>query len=296
MRILNFGSLNLDNVYTVEHFVNASETIASKSLEVFCGGKGLNQSVALARAGAKVFHAGKIGSDGEILIKTLVESGVFIDSIKKSDKTTGHAIIQLDKNGQNCIIIHGGANTDIDEAMIDEVLEKFEGGDILLLQNEINNIPLIMQKASKEGMYIAFNPSPMDNQLKNYPLELVRWFVLNEIEGYELTGEKKPENIANALIQKYQDSSVVLTLGENGVIYKDISQYVRQSIFKAKVIDTTGAGDTFTGYFLADLCNGATINSALKRASAAASICVSRMGASCSIPLSNEVDEFLKQI
>jgi ribokinase len=293
MRILNFGSLNLDNVYHVEHFVKPSETISSSALDVFCGGKGLNQSVALARAGATVFHAGKIDNEGEILIQTLKQSGVDISFIKHSKKVTGHAIIQLDSNGQNCIILHGGANRDIDEEMINEVLLEFQSGDILLLQNEINNIPLLMQKASKKGMLIAFNPSPIDRQLKEYPLELVKWFILNEIEGFELTDKKEPWQIADTLLQKYPNASIVLTLGENGVVYRDLSQFTQHGIFKVKVIDTTAAGDTFTGYFLAAVALGAFVKSALRRAAAAAAICVSRMGASDSIPTAQEVDDFL---
>lgn len=293
MRIINFGSLNLDNVYNVENFVKPSETISSTALSVFCGGKGLNQSVALAKAGAMVFHAGKVGSEGEILINMLRQSGVDVRFIKRSKKATGHAIIQIDKSGQNCIILYGGANHDIDEVMIDEVFLEFGKGDILLLQNEINNIPLIMQKASEKGMLIALNPSPIDKKLIEYPLELVKWFILNEIEGFELTGKNEPEQIVNTLLQKYPMACVVLTLGENGVVYKDKSTLCSQDIFKAKVIDTTAAGDTFTGYFLTAMSTETDVKSALIRASAASAICVSRLGASSSIPTAQQVDEFL---
>lgn len=289
MKILNFGSLNLDYVYMVDHFVSPGETTSSEKCDIYCGGKGLNQSIALARAGAQVYHAGCIGKGGEILKNKLCESGVDVRFISYEDCPTGHAIIQVDKTGQNCILLYDGANQAITENQVDRIIEHFEKDDILLLQNEINLMEYIMQKANEKGMKIALNPSPINEKLKEYPLQYVKYFLLNEIEGNEITGEKEPEKIVNELLKRYPDSGVVLTLGKEGVLYKDKNVQAQNGIYKVKVVDTTAAGDTFTGYFLASILENLTIQESLKRASLASSIAVSRKGASDSIPLNEEV-------
>lgn len=151
MKILNFGSLNIDYVYSVDHFVQKGETISSSQMNIFSGGKGLNQSVALGRAGAKVFHAGRIGKDGEFLVEQLKEAGVNTDLVVvDEDCSTGHAIIQNDAEGDNCILLYGGANQRITKEQIDAALEQFDAGDYLVLQNEISNLPYLMEKAQKK--------------------------------------------------------------------------------------------------------------------------------------------------
>lgn len=289
MKILNFGSLNIDYVYSVEHIVIPGETIPSMTRNTFCGGKGLNQSIALAKAGAAVSHAGCIGKDGALLKELLINNGVNTDFVTVVDLPSGHAVIQVDQKGQNSIILYGGANLMISEEYVDRVLSHFEKNDILLLQNEINNIPLIMEKAHKKGMAIALNPSPISQKLKEYPLDYVKYFLLNEIEGYEITGEKESEAILRVLQSRYPDACIVLTLGKNGVLYCDREQKMAHGIYKADVVDTTAAGDTFTGYFLAGVMDGLHISKNLERASIASSIAVSRKGAASSIPMLDEV-------
>jgi len=140
MRVLNFGSINIDYVYSVDEFVKSGETKAARSLSVFAGGKGLNQSLAMAKAGLRVIHAGKVGKEGEFLIDTLKNGGVDTKLVEISDVPTGHAIIQVDDRGRNCILLFGGANQDIGEAYIDRSLLDFGSGDMLILQNEISSI------------------------------------------------------------------------------------------------------------------------------------------------------------
>lgn len=289
MKLLNFGSLNIDYVYSVEHFVQPGETLSSNKLERFCGGKGLNQSIAIARAGVPVWHAGKIGGEGDMLLELLRQAGVDTSNVERSERMTGHAIIQVDQTGQNCILLHGGANTDIEEAFIDRVLAQFGEGDILLLQNEQNNLPYLMERAHARGLRIACNPSPIDRGLLQYPFTYVKWFILNEIEGNALTGKSEPEDIADTLLERYPHAAVVLTLGQQGVLYRDAETSLRHGIYRVKPVDTTGAGDTFTGYFLAGICQGLSIEEILRRASAASSIAVSRKGAAPSIPVLQEV-------
>lgn len=292
MKIVNFGSLNLDMVYHVDHFVRAGETLLSSRMDTFCGGKGLNQSVALARAGVPVYHAGKIGKDGGSLRQMLIESGADVSLLQACDCRTGHAIIQIDKNAQNCILLNSGANYGMDEAFIDEVLSRFGKDDILVLQNEINNMPLIIQKAYEKEMQIALNPSPVNEALLNYPFEKVKWVFINEIEGMALTGKTNPADIAGAWLEKYPHCAVVLTLGEKGVYYRDENTCSVHGIYPAKCVDTTAAGDTFTGYFISGLYEKLDMNAILRRASAASAIAVSREGAAASIPTREEVINF----
>lgn len=296
MKVINFGSLNLDFVYTVDHIVEAGETISSNALQINCGGKGLNQSIALAKAGVSVFHAGKVGSDGGMLTELLSSYGVNIDNVLLSETRTGNAIIQVDKHGQNSIVLYGGANRDIDQKMIDSVLQGCSHGDYLLLQNEINHLDIIMEQAHKAGLQIIFNPSPADSYLNLLPLEYVSFFVLNEIEGKAISGFESPEDILKGIRNQYPDSKVLLTLGENGSCYQDADGIYRHGIIKCKAVDTTAAGDTFTGYFIAGMINGLSVDQNLKQASVAASIAVSRLGAAASIPYQNEVLELLNNV
>ena len=289
MKILNFGSLNQDYVYKVDHFVQPGETILSDHLDIFCGGKGLNQSIALARAGASVFHAGKIGADGQKMLDLLIDNQVDTRFVRQAECPSGHALIQVDKTGQNCIILFGGANQQIEDDEIDQTLEGFSADDILLLQNEINNMSLIMRKAHERGMRIALNPSPITLDLLHYPLQYVDWFILNEIEAAVLSNETDPDRMATRIVERYPKSAVILTLGDKGAIYHDRVKTIQQEALTVPVKDTTAAGDTFTGFFMASLSESRPIEEALQIAAAAAAICVSRPGASSSIPWREEL-------
>ena len=289
-RILNFGSLNVDHVYTVEHFVRPGETIDSLEMEVFPGGKGLNQSVALARAGAEVYHAGKIGKDGGFLTQLLQSAGVDVSFVETINGYTGKAIIQVEEStGQNSIILYGGANRQMTELYIDQVLGAFSGNEILVLQNEINLVEYILRKASKKGMLVALNPSPIGEVLKHWDLHGVTWLLLNEIEGEALTGEKEPERITDVFLKQYPQMKIVLTLGKDGALYRDKDKNFRQAIYSTQAVDTTAAGDTFTGYFLAASARGASPEEAMEEAAKASAITVSRPGAAVSIPTRQEV-------
>ncbi|MGN0658528.1 MAG: ribokinase [Emergencia sp.] len=289
MKILNFGSLNLDYVYSVDHMVCPGETLASGGMEIFCGGKGLNQSVALARAGAEVWHAGLIGGEGGVLLDALKEAGVRCEFVKTVSGRSGHTIIQVDRTGQNCILLYGGANRAVTEAFADQVLENFGEGDMLLLQNEISCLPYIIDRAAEKGMEIALNPSPFDSSLSDCAMDRVSLFLVNEVEGWQMTGEKEPEEILAAMKEKYPRARVVLTLGGDGCICQYQDTLFRQPALHVKAVDTTAAGDTFTGYFLAALAEEMPVQDALKLASQAAAIAVTRPGAAPSIPLRSEV-------
>lgn len=288
-KILNFGSLNIDHVYSVDHFVEPGETTSSLRYEIFPGGKGLNQSIALSLAGGEVFHAGKIGADGAQLVKLLAEKGVDVSYIDDKGSYTGHAIIQVNKKGQNCILLHGGANVEIAATFMDEVLSDFGQGDLLVLQNEINDVSILIEKARSKGLDIALNPSPFSAGLLDYPLHKVTWFLLNEIEGQEISGQSDPDRICDSLLERYPAARIVLTLGKKGVLYRDAAQRHTHGIYDIPVIDTTAAGDTFTGFFLSCATSGMSIAESLRLASIASSLAVSKKGAAVSIPTLDEV-------
>ncbi|MFR8170121.1 MAG: ribokinase [Marvinbryantia sp.] len=294
MRILNFGSLNIDKVYNVKDFVRPGETVLALEYQEFPGGKGLNQSVALAKAGAETYHAGIIGCDGAGLKAALDAAGVHTELLKELPEPSGHAIIEINEEGQNRIIVNSGTNARIDEDYILQVLALFCRDDILLIQNEISGMASIMEHACEKGMKIILNPSPVNEALFTYPLDKVDIFVLNETEGLALAGMQTgtPEDILRRLREKYQNAEFVLTLGEQGACYlgKDTCPDIcYQSAFITKTVDTTAAGDTFCGYFIRAYAEGKTPGEALYMAAKASALAVSRHGASPSIPLAEEV-------
>ena len=295
MKVLNMGSLNLDYVYSVSHMVEKGETLSSHDMQIFCGGKGLNQSIALAKAGAEVYHAGNFGDDGEILKTTCEKYKVNTKYMKQLNAKSGHAIIQVDNNADNCILLYGGTNQMFTKEYIDEVLADFESDDILLLQNEINEMSYIIETAYKKGMKIVLNPSPFNEALQECDLTKISCFILNEIEGNQMCGNKDNENVLEGLHAQFPEAQIVLTLGSEGVQYIDATEFYEQSIYKVKAVDTTAAGDTFTGYFIAGLVEALPIPQSLERCAKASAITVSRNGAAEAIPTLQEVVRLKKQ-
>ncbi len=289
MKILNFGSCNIDYVYTVDHIVKPGETEAADRLEVFPGGKGLNQSIAIARAGGDVCHAGCIGSDGEMLLNVLRDSGVDTAHLKTLDVKGGHAIIQVNAKGENSIFLYAGSNSMITVDFVDSVLESFDSDSIILLQNEINNIGYIIDEAYKKGMTVVLNPSPYNEKLSGIDLNKISYIILNEVEAAEISGAADPEGTLMYFRNNFPELKVILTLGSRGSMYADGESEHFQPIFEAEAVDTTAAGDTFTGYFIAEIARGEDYGGAMRTASCAAAIAVSRNGAAPSIPTMDEV-------
>ena len=289
--------LKKDDVKKVD-FVKKGETLSAKELNVYTGGKGLNQSIALARAGVETYQAGAIGTDGMFLLEQLKEAGVKTDLVKiLDDVRTGNAIIQNDDEGDNCIVLFGGANQAITKEQVDEVFKDFTNEDYLLIQNEINELSYIVEKAKEERMKIILNPSPMNEKIMKLPLDQIDYFILNEIEAMQILEMDKPEEIdgkyiASLLHERFKDATIVLTLGSEGSVCISDDEYVEQSIYKVKAIDTTAAGDTYTGYFIAGILNGKTIKESMDIASKASAIAVTRQGAAPSIPVLEAVEEY----
>lgn len=294
MKILNLGSLNVDYVYKVDKFLLPGETKSSLSLNTYCGGKGLNQSIAAAKAGNEVFHAAILGNGGEMLKKALMDNGVNVDMIQDSDETCGHAIIQVDEKGQNCILLYGGTNRTLTKEFIDDVLDKFGNNGLVLLQNETNLVGYIIEQAAKKGLQVALNAAPMNDAVLEYPIDKLSWLIVNEVEGKQIAGCENDDDIIDILREKYPSCKILLTLGSRGACCLSDGKLYTIGCHKVDVVDTTAAGDTFTGYFLYGILNDYSVADSLKMATTASAVCVGRNGASDSVPLKEEVDSIIK--
>eukprot|EP01054_Gregarina_sp_Poly1_P009123 Gregarina_sp_Poly_1__9122@NODE_55_length_17436_cov_154_331798_g47_i0_p7_GENE_NODE_55_length_17436_cov_154_331798_g47_i0NODE_55_length_17436_cov_154_331798_g47_i0_p7_ORF_typecomplete_len343_score49_89PfkB/PF00294_24/2_3e50Phos_pyr_kin/PF08543_12/1_7e05PHY/PF00360_20/2_5PHY/PF00360_20/91_NODE_55_length_17436_cov_154_331798_g47_i01125812286 len=309
--VLNFGSINLDIVYRVHSLVSAGETILSRSLQTFFGGKGLNQSVALARAQAQVCHAGCVGSDGVELVDFLRKEGVDVCDIAVESMKTGHAIIQVSDCGENAIVLHGGANQCLTRSYAETCLQRFRAQaeeksqrQFVLTQNETNLSFYILEQAKAAGFSTIWNPAPCPTEHPSLlPLKCVDFLILNRHEAAQLTGETVvPEMMRQLAAWLQPTTTIVITLGGDGVVgrepiisesnisYKEI-QLPAFSI--PNVVDTTAAGDTFVGYFIASLAEGSDLAKCLRIASAAAGLSIQTSGAAPSIPTIKQVTEYL---
>jgi ribokinase len=292
MKVLVYGSLNIDLIFSVDHIVRPGETISSTSLTRSAGGKGANQAAALAKAGMPVYMAGKIGQDGEFLLQLLQSYGVKTGGVIQYEGVTGQAIIQLDRNKQNSIVLFSGGNGEITVEEIHNTIAQFSAGDTIVLQNEIAHIREIVDSAKKQGLRICLNPSPYNEKIAEIPLDLVDMFFVNEIEGAALAGlprETAPPAALDCLVKRFPKAEIILTAGKDGAYYGCGEIRAKGDIINVPVADTTGAGDTFTGYFIAAREKNMTVSQALAIACKASSIAVSRKGAMESIPFAEEV-------
>lgn len=292
-KVLNYGSISIDIIYSVPHIVKNGETITAEAVTLSAGGKGANQSTAFAKAGLEIYHAGKLGKNGLHLLDILSSAGVDTRFMTVTDDDeTGKAIIQVDKDGNNAIFLYPGDNRKIETDEIDKTLEFFSKGDYLILQNEINNLDYLIRKAHEKGMKICINPAPFDERVTALPLELVDIILLNEIEAQGLAGESEDasfEEVLSSLSKKYPNTEIVMTVGDKGSYYAYKDKRVHQDIFKVDVVDTTAAGDTFLGYFMASKLMDYPIEKCLEIASKASSVTVTRKGAMQAIPRKEEI-------
>jgi ribokinase len=288
-RIFNYGSCCIDHVYQVPHFVAPGETLSALSYEIYPGGKGLNQSIAAAKAGAHVTHIGALGEDGKHLKQLLDRHGVDTEHVSIASSPSGHAIIQINPEGENAIFIHGGTNLDDHISLLEEGLATAEPEDWLLIQNETSGNLKAIEIAKLRSMRVAFNMAPMNQRALDLPLKDIDLFIVNESEGAALTGEQAPERILEQVAKTFPDAQIVLTLGEQGAWYQNAKTRQHAPARQVQVVDTTGAGDTFTGFFLAGLITGLEPLASLHQGCAAAGISVERPGAATSIPSLDEV-------
>lgn len=292
MAVLNFGSINIDQFFEVPYFVRPGETLASTAYTVRAGGKGLNQSVALARAGATVFHAGKVNRTDDSLLQFLNSAEVDTTYIERSASPTGQAVIQVTPSGENAILLSPGANREISKTQIQSVLQKFGKGDYLVLQNEINSVSELIIEGKQREMFVVFNPSPVPSKEEEIPLHLIDLLIANELEAQAITGMTESAKVFEVLAGINSAMSAVITLGSQGARGWFHGEIIAEEAVDVDVVDTTGAGDTFLGYVVASLMLGGSPEDALNFASRAAALCVTRKGAASSIPLAAEVERF----
>jgi len=295
MPILNFGSLNIDHVYRVDTFVLPGETKHTKSYAIHSGGKGLNQSIAAARAGSQVFHAGIAGRDGGFLVEMLQTAGVNTSLMQSSPEVSGHAIIQVADSGQNCILLYGGTNQMLTEDYVDRTLDEFGNEGFVLLQNETNLVGAIIEKAARKGLKVALNAAPYSEAVNTYPINQLDWLIVNEVEGAGIVGGAADESLLQRLAERFPQAGILLTLGSRGAQCFRDGHYASIRSCKVQAVDTTAAGDTFSGYFLSGVMQGLSLAETLRLATVASALCVQRPGAANSIPTRAEVEQVLKE-
>lgn len=294
-KLVNLGSLCVDNVYHVQNIARAGETVTSLGHEVHPGGKGLNQSLAAARAGAEVVHVGCVGADGGSLVDVLSGSGVDVSYIRTLDGPSGSAVIQVDPRGQNAIFITGGANRLISPDQVDTAIGLLDADDWLLLQNEINDLDYVLQAAEAQGANTAFNVAPVDGREIDYSYSAVSLLIVNEIEACALAQSKEHMHAFAQLRTTYPTAQVILTLGGEGLFYGRGGKQLEMPAFDVEVMDETAAGDAFIGFFMAAMLRDESTYASLREASAAGAIAVTKTGAATSIPQKSDVDLFLAQ-
>ena len=293
MAIINFGSINIDHVYQVDHFVQPGETLASTGYQQLLGGKGANQSIALAQAGADVCHVGSIHENDAAFKQALIKKGVDCRGVKCSETPSGHAIIQVTPSGENAIVLFGGANQTITAKTVMQALDGTKPSDWVLTQNETSSIDQVLRQAKEKQLKVAFNPAPMSESVKSLPLECIDLLIVNETEAAALTEKDSLDDIVAVFKEQWSECEVIITLGKAGVMMLKNNDCIKVDAFLVDAVDTTAAGDTFIGYFLSAYSNHTDAKRALIRGCAASAIAVTREGAAQSIPTQKEVDRFL---
>lgn len=284
-RVLNVGSLNLDLVYRVAHIVRSGETLATESFTCLPGGKGLNQSVALARAGVEVCHFGAVGQDGGSLLEVLREAGADVSLVATREGETGRAMIQCDHGGENAILLQPGVNHELEGSRLLAAMDAMQSGDYLLLQNETNLVLEAVREGNRRGLVVCWNAAPFSPLARQVSLEEVHVLIVNETEAEGLSGEVSPQHALQALARRMPTATIVVTLGAEGsLVWQNEKTFAVPACPCPEVVDTTAAGDTFTGYLLASMLLGSTLPDSLVQASRAAAWCIARPGAAPSIP------------
>lgn len=285
MKAVVIGSINIDHVINVEHIANPGETIKGEAYVQVPGGKGLNQAIALSRLCPNTMLIGSINENDSFSMSFLEKSNLDISLINKTPEPTGTAFIQVDQQGENSIVIVSGANGKTDITKVLDFLSRLDKGDMVVLQNEINDIDLIVDYAYDNHLSVVLNPSPITNVITMDLIKKVKYLILNEVEMHALAKTTNIDKALNKLLENNPTLIIVLTLGEQGAIYKSSTEELKVKAYKVDVVDTTCAGDTFLGFFIGSIIKGMTLETSLYNATKAASICITRKGASPTIPM-----------
>jgi ribokinase len=299
MAVINFGSINIDHVYQVDHFVQPGETLDTNAYQILLGGKGANQSIALANAGVEVLHVGCINENDVHFKQAMIKQGINGRFIRCTDTPSGHAIIQVTPSGENAIFLFGGANREISTEDITKALADASSKDWVLLQNETSGTAEVLAQAKAKGLKVAFNPAPMTQDIKSLNFAHIDLLIVNEVEAAELSECAEMVDIEAFFHTHFAHAEVIITQGQQGakLICKqaDNTPDINVSAFVVDAVDTTAAGDTFIGYFIAHYQQHQQANAALRFACAASALAVTKAGAAQSIPQYADVVAFLAQ-
>lgn len=303
-QILVIGSLNMDLVMMLDHFPKVGETLLSNQFQYNPGGKGANQAYAAARLGAQVKMLGMVGTDafGRQLLDSLQTAGVSTEAIGCSaTETTGMAIISVNAQGNNQIIVNPAANNECTMKYIEANDRLLEDSDFLLLQMEIPAEAVFhaIKRGRQLGKTIVLNPAPAPENIPNEILSMIDYLTPNETELASLSGLpcgslEQVQAAGNALLSKGV-SSVLVTLGSKGAMLIQPEGSHLFPVEKMDVRDTIAAGDCFNAAFVTALAENRPMGDAVRFANMAASLSVTRPGAQSSIPTRAEVDDLLKQ-
>jgi ribokinase len=288
--IWNLGSINIDHFYRLPHLPRPGETLAAESYSVGLGGKGANQSVAAARAGARVRHIGGVGSE-DWALERLRGYGVDCAHVERCKVATGHAIINVDRAGENAIVLFAGANRGFGLEGVAAALKEAVPGDTLLLQNETAHQTEAAQMARAKGMRVVYSAAPFEVEAVRAVLPHITLLALNAVEAEQLSAA------LGTGLDRLLVPQILVTRGSEGAEWNDLAggERLLQPSFPVQAVDTTGAGDTFAGYFAAGRDSGLPPGEALRLAAAAAALKVTRAGTADAIPSRAEVDAFLAE-
>lgn len=289
MTVWNLGSINADHFYTLPHLPAPGETLAARDYRIGLGGKGANQSVALARAGAQVRHIGAIGADGRWMVGRMSDAGVDCHFVDEMDSASGHAIIEVDATGENAIILFAGTNRRISPEAVTEALSSARPGDWLVMQNETSSQVEAARLAREKGLHVAYSAAPFDAEAVLAVLPYTSLLLVNEVEAEQLC------TALGVTLKGLPVENLLVTLGSKGAVWHALKTKQEYRVFAHRVqaVDTTGAGDTFAGYLIAGLAAGEAPKTAMTRASAAAALKVTRAGSGDAIPTRDEVSAFM---
>ena len=279
MAVINFGSINIDHVYQVDHFVQPGETLDTNDYQVLLGGKGANQSIALANAGIEVLHVGCINENDVQFKQAMIKQGINGRFIRCTEVPSGHAIIQVTPSGENAIFLFGGANREINSQDIGKAIASSNPDDWVLLQNETTGTAEVLAKSKAQGLRVAFNPAPMTDDIKSLNFAHIDLLIVNEVEAAELSGQTDMPAIEAFFKQHFAHGEVIITLGKQGAKLLSPANAAGESeimvpAFIVDAVDTTAAGDTFIGYFIAHYQQ-------YNQAKQALEYCLCRIGISC---------------
>ena len=287
--IYNIGSINADYFYNVSHIPRPGETLAATRVERGLGGKGVNQSVAMKNAGSSVRHLGAVGEDGEWMVEKLSLAGVDTARIVSLSGPSGHAIITIADDGENAITIFPGANRLIDSDQVQLWLATISATDWLVLQNETSQQRLAAELAKSRGARVVYSAAPFDAEVVADILPFIDFLCVNEIEAAALINHFNVKSLNNLGV-----NALLITHGSQGAVYHNFEKKLEITVkgIPVQVVDTTGAGDTFCGYFIALLSQGKDPLVALNIANKAAALKVTKLGTVDAIPSLVDVLDF----